>query len=341
MTISKKSIIAAVTLTAATLSAQAATYKVTANLSEDENGLTAYIVNYDNGNKIDSVVVADNQAIFTGDINDALLARLIIDGNRYGTFILEEGDITMSNGEAIGTPLNYKMKTFNAQAEAIGEVFQNAQTDGEKRAIYGVYNDLVQETCQNNIDNPIGYYLFIQSAYEMSLQELQAALEKTPSLKKYERVNKLVEAMQRKELTSVGHKFADFEITYNGKTERLSDYVGNGKYVIVDFWASWCGPCIRQAAVLKEIYNEYHSQGLEVLGVAVWDEPENTLEAIESHGLPWHNILNAQNIPTDLYGISGIPCIILFGPDGTILSRDKQGDELKEDVRKAMTGELK
>lgn len=131
MIISKKSIIAAVTLTAATLSVQAATYKVTANLSED-SGLTAYIVNYDNGNKIDSVVVADNQAIFTGDINDALLARLIIDGNRYGTFILEEGDITMSNGEAIGTPLNYKMKVFNAQTEAIGEVFQNAQTDGEK-----------------------------------------------------------------------------------------------------------------------------------------------------------------------------------------------------------------
>ena len=105
------------------------------------------------------------------------------------------------------------------------------------------------------------------------------------------------------------------------------------KKVLVDFWASWCGPCMRQAAVLKEIYAEYHDKGLEIVGVAVWDEPQNTLEAIKTKELPWNNILNAQTIPTDLYGISGIPCIIIIGPDGTILSRDKQGDELKEAIK--------
>lgn len=337
----RKSVIAAAVLSIAALSAQAESYNVTATLSEDENGLTAYIINYDNGEKVDSAIVADNKAIFTGDIDKAILARLIIDGNRYGSFFLEGGEITMSNGSATGSTLNNKMNTLNAQLEAIAASFQNTENEGEKRAIYAAYNNLMKETCQANIDNALGYYLFLQSAYELSLEELQAELEKTPSLKQYTRVNNLVEALKRKELTSVGCKFADFEITYDGKTERLSDYVGKGKYVIVDFWASWCGPCIRQAAVLKEIYAEYASQGLEILGVAVWDEPENTLEAIESHGLPWHNILNAQNIPTDLYGISGIPCIILFSPDGTILSRDKQGDELKEDVRRAMSGELK
>ena len=98
---------------------------------------------------------------------------------------------------------------------------------------------------------------------------------------------------------------------------------------------------MRQAVVLKEIYAEYHEQGVEIVGVAVWDEPHNTLEAIKTKELPWQNILNAQTIPTDLYGISGIPCIIIIGPDGTILSRDKQGDELKADLRKALAGELK
>jgi hypothetical protein len=73
-----------------------------------------------------------------------------------------------------------------------------------------------------------------------------------------------------------------------------------------------------------------------VLGIAVWDEPENTLKAIKQHELPWECILNAQTIPTDLYGISGIPCIILFGPDGTILSRDKQDDALRADVTAAL-----
>lgn len=81
---------------------------------------------------------------------------------------------------------------------------------------------------------------------------------------------------------------------------------------------------------------EYGPKGLEVIGVAIWDEPENTLRGIKDHELPWRNIINAQNIPTDIYGIRGIPCIILFGPDGTILSRDKQDEELNADVAKAI-----
>ena len=121
----------------------------------------------------------------------------------------------------------------------------------------------------------------------------------------------------------------------------VNEQIASGKPVVIDFWATWCGPCMRQAAVLKEIYAEYHDKGLEIVGVAVWDAPQNTLEAIKTKELPWPNMLNGQTIPTDLYGISGIPCIIIIGPDGTILSRDKQGDELKADVRKALNGELK
>jgi len=84
--------------------------------------------------------------------------------------------------------------------------------------------------------------------------------------------------------------------------------------------------------MLKELYNKYKDKGLDVLGVAVWDKPEDTEAAIRNHNLPWESILDAQTIPTDLYGISGIPCIMLIGPDGTILSRDKQDDELRADV---------
>ena len=93
--------------------------------------------------------------------------------------------------------------------------------------------------------------------------------------------------------------------------------------------------------MLKYLYKEYGPQGLKVLGVAVWDEPANTKKAIETHQIPWECIINAQTIPTDLYGISGIPCIILFAPDGTIVSRDKQDDALRADVAAAMTAAVK
>ena len=84
--------------------------------------------------------------------------------------------------------------------------------------------------------------------------------------------------------------------------------------------------------MLKELYQKYKDKGLDVLGVAVWDKPEDTRAAISRHGLTWPCIIDAGTIPTDLYGISGIPCIMLIGPDGTILSRDKQDDELRADV---------
>lgn len=170
----------------------------------------------------------------------------------------------------------------------------------------------------------------------MEPSEVEAMVEQHPSLKKYKRVEKLIQANKNKAATQPGSKFADFEIEYDGVKHRLSDVVGKGQYVLVDFWASWCGPCIRQTAVIKDLYNEYKDKGLKVLGVAVWDEPDDTKKAITQHGLEWECWLNGQNTPTDIYGISGIPCIILFGPDGTILSRDKQDEDLKADVRAAL-----
>ena len=64
----------------------------------------------------------------------------------------------------------------------------------------------------------------------------------------------------------------------------------------------------------------------------MWDEPADTERAIAKEEIPWECIINAQSLPTDLYGIVGIPCIILISPDGTILSRDKQSEELVADI---------
>ena len=316
----------------------AGAYNVTVTCGEDADGAMAYLVNYDTGDKIDSVTVADSKAVFKGNLNDVAVARLIIDGQRVAQFILEDGDIAVdaATRKVQGGKYNNLMNELEAQVEPIAQRFQTAANDSVRQAIYNEYTSFMQKSMTENLDNPIGYMFFLQQAYEMEPSEVEAMVEQHPSLKKYKRVEKLIQANKNKAATQPGSKFADFEIEYDGVKHRLSDVVGKGQYVLVDFWASWCGPCIRQTAVIKDLYNEYKDKGLKVLGVAVWDEPDDTKKAITQHGLEWECWLNGQNTPTDIYGISGIPCIILFGPDGTILSRDKQDEDLKADVRAAL-----
>lgn len=319
-----------------------ADYAVAFAVGDDFDDTMSYIINYDSGEKIDSAIVADGVAKLTGKVDAPVLARIVVDGNRGPVFILENGDITIdaATKTATGTPLNTKL---NGYVDGIHEIITTANNlpqdsvQAEKIAALEMqYDSMMAKAFEENASNPVGLYFFLQKAYDMDLAQLDEALAKTPALSASKRVQSLREALKAEDETSVGKKFKDFEVTYDGTTERLSNYVGKGKYVLVDFWASWCAPCMREIATLKQIRNEYGPKGLEILGVAVWDEPANTLKAIEQKQIPWHSMIDAQTIPTDIYGISGIPCIILFGPDGTILSRGLQGQQLINAVKEAL-----
>ena len=133
-----------------------------------------------------------------------------------------------------------------------------------------------------------------------------------------------------------GEMFKDFAVEYNGKATRLSDYVGRGQYVLADFWASWCGPCRQQIPDLIALHQQYKERGLTVLGIAFRDKPEETEKAIRDLGIPYPQIINAQDIPATLYGIDTLPHTILFAPDGTIIARNIYGEELKEKLKEVI-----
>lgn len=146
---------------------------------------------------------------------------------------------------------------------------------------------------------------------------------------------------QRLSPGTVGLAFTDFTVVQDendpeNSTVKFSDYVGKGKYILVDFWASWCGPCAREIPNIKAVYNKYKGKDFDVLSVAVWDKPEATKKAALQHGIVWKQIINAQQIPTDIYGIEGIPQIMLFGPDGTLLKKDLRGEYIEQAVKKAL-----
>ena len=334
----KKILISMAVACASTCGLSAGEYLVTMSVPSDLEGAMAYIVNYDTSENVDSVLVEDGVAEFRGNIDTPVAARIIVDGNRMSQFILEPGNITINpeTRSVEGGKLNGEFLALQNQIGELADQLRATDSETEQEAIYARYEALTDSVMLANADNPVGYLVFMDKAYDFEPEQLEIFVEAHPAFKNYARVNKLIEFNKRKMATSEGSKFVDFEIEYDGVKHKLSDVVGKGDYVLVDFWASWCGPCIRQTAVLKDLYRDYKDEGLKILGVAVWDEPQNTLRAIEQHELPWESWLNGQNVPTDAYGISGIPCIILFGPDGTILSRDKQSEELKADVAKAM-----
>ncbi len=331
-------------LTASCATAQkASNYSLTVNLSPDEDGMFVCITDYDSGNKIDSALVSDGMARFTGIVEKPYYARLIIDGNRIGDLIIEPAEIEwtpetreLKSEGAIQSKSKELTDKVNALVERMRSLPGDSTSASARQQIIDEYNSLMTSTMEENMNNPLGYMLFLDQASQMELNELDALLAKYPQMQSSVRVKRSRDQLLVKQETSVGKKYKDFAITNNGVTQRLSDYLGNDHYTLVDFWASWCGPCIRETKVIKELYEKYNGKGLEFLGVAVWDEPQNTMKAIEQHSLPWNMIINAQTIPTDLYGISGIPCIILIAPDGTIVSRDKQDEDLIADVEAAM-----
>ena len=300
-------------------------FKVTGAATDDAKYVYYTYNFFDDEPQLDSVAVADGIFVIEGtNEGDPVFVTGATDQNVQFWFISEPGEICISKeGLPSGTPLNNAIESFIEKAnKAASEAEITASIDDFMK---DHPNDLAGAFCLYMCSDFIG------------LTNLQERLDKCGDVVK-NAIRKVIpqEKFDKAAKTAPGKMFTDFEAEYNGQVQKLSDYVGKGKYVLVDFWASWCGPCRGEIPTIIELYDKYAGDNFEVLGVATWDQPDDTKKAMEELGIKYPQIMNAQKAGSDAYNIEGIPEIILFAPDGTIVKRGLRGEEMVKAVEQAL-----
>ncbi|HWY37755.1 MAG TPA: TlpA disulfide reductase family protein [Bacteroidia bacterium] len=131
--------------------------------------------------------------------------------------------------------------------------------------------------------------------------------------------------------TTVGYPALDFTLPdVNGKNVSLSSY--KGKYVLVDFWASWCGPCRKENPAVVSAYNKYKDKGFDILAVSLDDNKDKWIAAIQKDGLTWTHVSDLkgwQSAVGKMYGVTSIPFNLLLDKDGKILAKSLRGADLE------------
>lgn len=349
-------------LSALALASVAQNYTITGTADAKYNGKKAYLIDQNTYDYADSCVVENGSFVFKGEVSDQALYEVNINNNRRNrvyAFVEPKSavviDFTVSpatvkdNGglndkmnaidsevSKAGDALNVKIAEMQSQGKSRDEIAVALNPELEK--LYDIYRNAIKE----NKNNIIAAYILgmVAPQFYSSLAEFDEATNGVKYADKVFAVRKYREELLKAEATQAGKMFVDFTgLTVDGQPSKLSDYVGKGKYVLVDFWASWCGPCKGEIPNLIELQEKFGGDKFTVLGVNVWDEEDKFKAALTEEGITYPQIYiprdNKDNA-TDLYGIKGIPQIILFAPDGTIVQRDLRGNAMKALVEEKM-----
>ena len=332
-------------------------YKISGTIENVADGETVYLQEMQGRDMVilDSAIVKNGTFTFKGR-QDSTVYRYITyqPQELWADLFLENGNILVKLGEesqATGTPNNDiyqgfkdKFVTYNQE---MGELYQKARTDStltnEQREELmkqietkdAEAMDLVYNTIAANIANPVGIYLLPNYAAAFDLEKQAALADQIPAeYKSNERIARLISNIEVAKKTAVGQKYIDFAMNDpKGKEVKLSDFIGKNKYTLVDFWASWCGPCKKEMPNVVAAYKEYNKKGFGIVGVSLDNDGDKWKEAIKTWGMTWPQMSDLKGWNCEgaaIYGVRSIPATVLIDQEGNIIARNLRGDAIKE-----------
>jgi len=326
----------------------------------------------------DSVTLTGGSFKFTGTVQEPVPARLIIDHKGVGfakttasadmmMLYLAKEDIKISSPDSLkraafpGSAINaeyekYKahMAAVNLELESVYNSFRNATEAQKKDSAFRSDNQAKADSADRRFR--MLQYSFIKSNPEsyVSLSTLRDATRPvlevavieplfnslSPKLRSSEAGRELMAMINERKALALG-KYAP-QFTQNDQFEKpvkLSDF--KGKYVLIDFWASWCAPCRAENPNVVRAYKEFKDKGFTVLGVSL-DRPgkkDDWIKAIQADGLEWTQVSDLKfwdNEVAKLYGIHSVPQNFLLDPSGKVIAENLRGEELQTKLREIL-----
>ena len=327
-----------------------------------KDGAAVYLVDRVVADAIDSAVVADGAFQMKGKAAKDAFLGVEVEGSSWIYPLFNDGvpiQIDFADSSVTGSALNVKLTECdkrNSKAYArLDQLIEDylALSEEERRAIEDEFVAQYEAVFQNYADTKL-------AIIEENMNNLipVAFIENVPEAFGYEKFNELVssdapfakhpfvvdlkeslaeamaEELKAEDAKSaiIGQKFLDLEeADTNGNIHKLSEYVGQGKWVLVDFWASWCGPCKAEMPNVTEAYKQYHSKGFEIVGLSFDSEKEPWEKAIIEWQMPWIHLSDLKywkSVAAEVYSVNSIPDNLLINPEGIVVARGLRGEAL-------------